>query len=368
MFTKSPLRVMVLTSSTRPGAIGPAIADWFAEAVGPLAATLGAELHPVSLSELALPFLDEGEHPSSGIYRHEHTKEWSGLVDAADGFVVVTPEYNYGMPASLKNALDYLHREWAWKPMGFVSYGNTSAGTRSVQHTKEVATTLRLVPLGATVALRLDEAIDGGRVRPTPRLTAAAEGVLRELVRLSHALRPMREALREDNTAGPVAGSYVRELNPDDAPEATVLQRCCWVDEAVDNASLDLAPLRESVDDVAQWLSEWTVAGLWRDGRLIGMVRVRHDGDTGHIGRLAVAPDMRGTGIGRWLLRHARQALTPTCTRIALSTGVGSVRNIALYQSEGFVADGSGAEGIVHLSKAIPDHTLIGAGHEPLAG
>lgn len=366
MFTKSPLRVMVLTSSTRPQAVGPAIADWFIKTVAPSAATLGAELQPVSLSDLALPFLDEEEHPSSGIYRHTHTKEWSALVDAADGFVVVTPEYNYGMPATLKNALDYLHREWAWKPMGFVSYGNTSAGTRSVQHAKEVATTLRLVPLGATVALRLDEAIADGEVRATPRLAAAAEGLLRELVRLSHVLRPMREALRQENTAGPVPGSYLRVLTPDDAPEVTVLQRCCWVDEAVDNASLALAPLLESVDDVARWLSEWTATGLWRDGRLIGMVRIRRDGDTGHIGRLAVAPDLRGAGIGRWLLRHAEGTLEQTCSRIAISTGARSIRNIRLYQSEGYAADESGTDDAIHLSKPIRTEPLVGAAERQL--
>lgn len=275
------------------------------------------------------------------------------MVDAADGFVVVAPEYNYGMPASLKNALDYLYREWAWKPMGFVSYGNTSAGTRSVQHTKEVATTLRLVPLGATVALRLGEIITDGRVEESPRRTAAAEGLLHEVVRLSHALRPMREALRDENTPGPILGSYLRTLTADDAPEVTVLQRCCWVDEAIDNDSLALRALRESVDDVAQWLSEWTVTGLWRDGRLIAMIRTRHDDETGYIGRLAVAPDMRGAGVGRWLLRHAEQSLASTCSRIELSTGARSGRNLALYQSEGFTLDESDSDGSVHLSKSL---------------
>ncbi len=114
----------------------------------------------MSLADLGLPFLDEEEEPATGIYRHEHTRRWSAMVDAADGFILVTPEYNYGMPASLKNALDYLSREWAWKPVAFVSYGNTSAGTRSVQHAKQVVTTLRLVPTGATLAIRIGEAVE----------------------------------------------------------------------------------------------------------------------------------------------------------------------------------------------------------------
>ncbi|GAA4465661.1 hypothetical protein GCM10023170_075350 [Phytohabitans houttuyneae] len=217
----------MLACTTRPGALGPAVARWLIDTIAPRAAELGVELVPVALGDLDLPFLDEEEHPSSGVYRHEHTRRWSAIVEAADGFVAVTPEYNYGMPAVLKNALDYLSREWAWKPIGFVSYGNTSAGTRSVQHAKQVVTTLRLVPLGATVAIRIADAVEHGRLRPDPARDAAGVGLLDELVRLCHALRPMRERVRAGTPSGPLPGSYARQLTPDDAPEVTVLQRCC---------------------------------------------------------------------------------------------------------------------------------------------
>jgi len=148
-------RVLVLVCTTRPGALGPAVGQWLTETLAPRAAELGAEIVPVSLGDLDLPFLDEEEHPSSGIYRHAHTLRWSAMVDAADGFIAVTPEYNYGMPAALKNALDYLGAEWAWKPIGFVSYGNTSAAT---------------LPL----ALAFSEA-EGG-LRPGDRVLIAAFG------------------------------------------------------------------------------------------------------------------------------------------------------------------------------------------------
>jgi len=160
------VRVLVIVCSTRPGALGPTIGEWLTESLARPAADLSVELVPVSLADLGLPLLDEEEEPAAGIYRHEHTRRWSAMVDAADGFILVTPEYNYGMPASLKNALDYLSREWAWKPVAFVSYGNTSAGTRSVQHAKQVVTTLRLVPAGATLAIRIGEAVEHGRLRP----------------------------------------------------------------------------------------------------------------------------------------------------------------------------------------------------------
>lgn len=114
-------RVLVLTCSTRPGALGPAVGKWLTETLAPSALTLDVTLVPLPLGDLQLPFLDEEQHPSTGLYHHEHTRRWSGVVDEADGFVDVTPEYNHGMPATLKNALDHLGPEWAWKPVGFVA-------------------------------------------------------------------------------------------------------------------------------------------------------------------------------------------------------------------------------------------------------
>ncbi|MFI6154104.1 GNAT family N-acetyltransferase [Kitasatospora sp. NPDC051170] len=353
MSTKS-LRVLVLLSSNRPGALGPAVGEWLVDALAPRAAELGVELVPLALGDLGLPFLDEEAHPSEGAYRHEHTRRWSAIADAADGFIVVTPEYNHGMPATLKNALDYLYREWAWKPVGFVSYGNSSAGTRAVQHAKQIVATLRMVPLGATVAIRLGDSVEDGRVRPTPALASAAHGVLDELTRVAHALRPLREAGRPEALPGPPTGSYTRRLTPEDAPEVTVLQRCCWVDEALANDTLDIPALHESPQQVRDWIATWNTTGLWRDGRLLGMVRARRTGTDWHIGRLCVAPDLRGQGLGRWLLRTAESAADPACSRAVLFTGTRSTGNIALYESEGYrPAPHDEPEGTVRLAKPL---------------
>ncbi|WP_372450882.1 GNAT family N-acetyltransferase [Actinoplanes flavus] len=323
------------------------MSDWLIETITPRAAELGAELAPVALGDLKLPLLDEEDHPSSGVYRHDHTRRWSAIVDAADGIIAITPEYNYGMPATLKNALDYLGREWAWKPIGFVSYGHTSAGTRSVQHAKQVVTTLRLVPLGATVAIRI-----GDGLRPDPARDTAAIGLLDELTRLAHALRPMRE--RSTAAPGPLPGSYVRTLTSNDAAEVAVLQRCCWVDEALTNDSLAIPALHESIEDVRDWLSTWHTTGICRDGRLLGMVRARRSGSDWHIGRLAVVPDLRGQGLGRWLLRAAEAAADPGCHRAELFTGAKSLHNIALYHSEGYqTMPPAGPDGTTTLAKPL---------------
>ncbi|MFI6713175.1 GNAT family N-acetyltransferase [Nonomuraea sp. NPDC050478] len=361
MSTKT-VRVLVLMCSSRPGARGPAVAEWLAETVAPRAAELGVELVPVALRDLGLPFLDEEDEPASGVYRHEHTKRWSATVDAADGFIAVTPEYNYGMPAILKNALDYLGREWAWKPMGFVSYGNTSAGTRSVQHAKQVVTTLRLVPLGATLALRIGDTMENGRVRPDAGRAAIAVGVLDELVRVARALRPLREQARSQ--PGPLPGSYVRELTPGDAGEVLVLQRCCWMEEALANDTLAVPALGESLERVGAWLATWHTTGLWQDGRLLGMVRARRVDDDWHVGRLGVVPDLRGRGVGRWLLGRAEAAAEAGCRRFVLRTGAESRRNLALYHAQGYRTESSDGA-TAFLTKPVPAHEPVPAAGQP---
>lgn len=184
------MRLLVLTVSTRPGRLGPQIASWFAQrAIG----HGGFDVVPVDLADLALPFLDEPEHPATGRYAHQHTRDWSALVTAADAFAFVTPEYNHAITAPLKNALDFLYHEWAYKPVAFVSYGGTSAGTRAVQMAKQVVTTLRMYPLNAAVAIPTRSYLDAdGALRPDAALDDAAAGVLDELHRTTVALATLR--------------------------------------------------------------------------------------------------------------------------------------------------------------------------------
>src|SRR6478735_6911773 len=140
----------VIVASTRPGRVGYPVAQWFTELA---AAHGGFDVELVDLADFDLPLLDEPNHPRLGQYVHQHTKDWSASVTAGDAFVFVTPEYNYGMPASLKNAIDYLHTEWQYKPVGFVSYGGVSAGTRAVQMTKQVVTPLKMTAVTESVSI-----------------------------------------------------------------------------------------------------------------------------------------------------------------------------------------------------------------------
>ncbi|MER5261372.1 bifunctional NAD(P)H-dependent oxidoreductase/GNAT family N-acetyltransferase [Actinosynnema sp. NPDC002837] len=355
--SKKPVRVLVVIAGTRPGRLGRAVGEWFTRVNHDVAVDGAAETAIADLARIGLPLLDEPEHPSSGIYHHEHTRAWSRLVADADAFAIVTPEHNHGMPAALKNALDHLSEEWAYKPVSFVGYGHTSAGTRGVHMAKQVATTLRMMPTGATVALRIgDHFGDDGRLLDDPSRDEAARHAFRELVRLAHVLRPL---YRPDGDAvapavpPPVPGVRLRPADAADAAELVVLQRCCWVQEAVANQDWDLAPLHEAVDDVRAWTADWAVWCARLDGRLVGAVRARRDGDTWDIGRLMVAPDLAGRGLGAWLLRFAEEQAPAGVRTARLHTGARSHRNVALYERSGY-RRGAVQDGVVPLTKPVP--------------
>ena len=187
------LHLEVVIASTRPTRVGPVIADWFvaqAERHGKFAVEL------VDLAQVNLPMFDEPRHPRLRQYEHAHTKAWSGIVERADAYVFVQPEYDHGPPPSIVNALDYLVHEWAYKPVGFVSYGGVSAGVRSVSMTKEIVTALKMMPMFETVALpffaqQLDR--EKGTFSPPKVQEEAATVMLDELLKWSTALKPMRD-------------------------------------------------------------------------------------------------------------------------------------------------------------------------------
>jgi NAD(P)H-dependent FMN reductase len=184
----------VVITSTRPTRLGPKVAEWFADRAR---AHGGFDVVLVDLLAVGLPLHDEPAHPRLGQYVHAHTKAWSAQVERADAFVFVTPEYNYSAPPALLNALNYLFREWAYKPCAFVSYGGASGGTRSVQVAKMSATTLKMMPIPEAVSLPFvtkhlpDPA---GPFVPDAPVDAAATAVLQELARWEAALRPLRRA------------------------------------------------------------------------------------------------------------------------------------------------------------------------------
>ena len=186
----------VIIASTRPGRVGLPVAEWIHEVAAKHGGFDSVEM--IDLADWDLPFMNEANHPRLGRYEHQHTKDWSAAIDRSDAFVIVFPEYNYGFTAPLKNAIDYLHQEWAYKPVGLVSYGGVAAGTRAAQMLKQVLTTLKMMPLPEAVAIPfVTQFIDeDGALQPNDMMTAGATAMLTELARWTGTLAPMLEQAR----------------------------------------------------------------------------------------------------------------------------------------------------------------------------
>jgi NAD(P)H-dependent FMN reductase len=183
--------LQIIIASTRPGRVGPAVADWFYDR----AVKNGSfEVELIDLAEVNLPMFDEPKHPRFGEYVHQHTRDWSATIGRGDAYVFVLPEYNYGFNAALKNAIDYLNREWQYKPLGFVSYGGVSAGTRAVQMLKQVVTGLKMVPMTEAVHIPfVQQFLDDKRVlEPNEIMDDSAAALLTELARWTSATAPLR--------------------------------------------------------------------------------------------------------------------------------------------------------------------------------
>ena len=185
-------KLQIIIASTRPGRIGPKVAEWIEQAAKQHAGFDEVEL--VDLAEENLPMMDEPHHPRLRQYVNQHTKDWSAKVASADAFVFVMPEYNYGFTAPLKNAIDYLHVEWAYKPVGLVTYGGVAAGTRAAQMIKQVVTTLKMVPLFEAVSIPFVHSMinEDDELEPNEVMQSAAKAMFDELRRVSDALAPLR--------------------------------------------------------------------------------------------------------------------------------------------------------------------------------
>jgi NAD(P)H-dependent FMN reductase len=184
--------IQIILGSTRDQRRGEPVSRWLAG----LAAARGdmsAEL--LDLASFELPFLSGATPPMSPNARDEAARAWAAKVSAADGYVLVVPEYNHGYPAAIKNALDHLFVEWNRKPVTFVSYGGLAGGARAVEQLRQVAIELEMVPLRRQVAIaRIWERITAnGELHDAP--DAEAQVMLDDLVWWAATLRAARARL-----------------------------------------------------------------------------------------------------------------------------------------------------------------------------
>lgn len=186
------MNLKIIIASTRPGRRGIHVADWFIDFAQKHSAF---NIETLDLEKINLPFLDEPKHPRMQQYVQAHTKEWSKKIDEADAFVFVMPEYNYSMPPALSNAIDFLYKEWNYKPVGLVSYGGISGGLRAAQMSKLQITAVKMMPLaeGVTIPFFEKHIDENNRFVSFPELDKSAEVLLNELAKWAQALKPMRE-------------------------------------------------------------------------------------------------------------------------------------------------------------------------------
>lgn len=182
-------RIAIVIGSTRPGRITSVIADWL---IDRLREGGEATYELIDLAVVDLPFLDEPVKPALGDYQHEHTRRWSRTVAGFDGFVFVFPQYNWGYPAPLKNALDFLYREWAGKPAALVTHG-TRGGGRAAQQLHDVLLGLHMQPVQPPLLLAIGaDAVDGAEQ------LIDASGTLSPYAESAHALARAVEAAFAD--------------------------------------------------------------------------------------------------------------------------------------------------------------------------
>jgi NAD(P)H-dependent FMN reductase len=192
------LRIAIVTGSTRPGRNNETVANWVYSISKE---RKDAEFELVDIANYKLPLLDEAMPPVFGQYAHEHTKGWSEKIDSFDAYVFVTPEYNHSTSAALKNAIDYLYREWNNKVAGFVSYGGHAGGARAIEHLRLIMAEVMVATVRASVLLSLFTDFENFRTfKPNPQHEKELHALLDQIVAWGGALKALRQQ-EADKTA-----------------------------------------------------------------------------------------------------------------------------------------------------------------------
>lgn len=184
------LKVGIIVGSTRPGGKAVAVAKWAYEI---LRTRQNAEFEIVDIADYNLPLLDEPIPPSMGQYSKAHTKIWAAKIDSLDAFIFVSPEYNHSTSAALKNAIDFLFREWNNKAAGFIAYGS-AGGVRAVETLRLVMGEIKIADVRAQVMLSLYTDFENFTTfKPHEHHEKALHAVADEVLAWGNALKGLRE-------------------------------------------------------------------------------------------------------------------------------------------------------------------------------
>ncbi|KJK24369.1 FMN reductase [Burkholderiaceae bacterium 16] len=192
--TPHQFRIGIIVGSTREGRFGDKPARWIHE-IAQQRSDLDVEL--IDLRDHPLPFFDEPMSPAWAPVKNEAALRWADKLATLDGLIVVTPEYNHGPSAVLKNAFDYAYQEFGRKPIGFVGYGGVGAA-RAVEQLRLVAIEMQMAPVRNAVHIGMVEFLgiwqQGKRFEDFPHLAQAADGLLADIAWWAKALKTARDA------------------------------------------------------------------------------------------------------------------------------------------------------------------------------
>lgn len=184
------IKLTIIIGSTRPGRKAETVARWVHEIAKK---RRDAEIELVDIQDFKLPLLDEPIPPSLNQYSKPHTKAWAAKIDSFDAFVFVTPEYNHGISGALKNAIDYLYREWNNKAAGFVSYGS-AGGARAVEQLRLVMGELQIADVRAQVMLSLFTDFENFTTfKPAPHHEKSVNDMLDQVIAWGGAMKTLRQ-------------------------------------------------------------------------------------------------------------------------------------------------------------------------------
>jgi len=150
-----PLQIGVILGSTRLGRFADKPAEWV---MGLARKCEGATFELLDLCNYPMPFFDQPKSPLREPSKNEVAQRWARKIDQLDGFIFVTGEYNHGIPAVLKNALDHVYAEFNRKPASFVGYGN-AGGARAIEQLRLMLVELQVAPLRGAVHLSREQFI-----------------------------------------------------------------------------------------------------------------------------------------------------------------------------------------------------------------
>ena len=187
------LKIGIVLGSTRPNRNGEAVAKWVFEHAQQ---RTDADVELVDVADFNLPLLDEPIPPSQGKYSKDDTKRWAAKIESFDAYVFVTPEYNHATSGAMKNALDFLYREWNNKAAGFVAYGS-AGGVRAVENLRLICAELQIATVRAQVAFSLMTDFENySTFKPAEYHQKTLSTMLDQLVAWGTAMKTVREGAR----------------------------------------------------------------------------------------------------------------------------------------------------------------------------